>query len=92
MLTEIFGVGPILTARIVGMISDVSRFPSKAHYFASYTGMAVDEKLGDNVKQSTLILTEMSVDLSKGCANAATRPPTSTTHPSRRTRGPEPSE
>jgi len=40
-LTEIFGVGPILAAReIVGMVGDVWRFPSKAHYFASYAGVA----------------------------------------------------
>ena len=34
-LTEIFGVGPILAARIIGTVGDVTRFPSKAH-FASY--------------------------------------------------------
>jgi transposase len=38
-LTQIFGVGPILAARIIGMVGDVSRFPSKAH-FASYSGTA----------------------------------------------------
>ena len=27
-LTEIFGVGPILAAKIVGIVGDVSRFPS----------------------------------------------------------------
>jgi transposase len=32
MLTEIFGVGPILAAKIVGIVGDVSRFPSKAHF------------------------------------------------------------
>jgi transposase len=39
MLTDIFGVGPILAAKIVGIVGDVSRFPSKAH-FASYAGVA----------------------------------------------------
>jgi transposase len=39
MLTEIFGVGPILAAKIVGIVGDVSRFPSKAH-FASYASVA----------------------------------------------------
>ena len=36
-LTEIFGVGPILAAKIVGTVGDVGRFPTKAH-FASYSG------------------------------------------------------
>jgi transposase len=30
-LTEIFGIGPILAARIIGTVGDVGRFPSKAH-------------------------------------------------------------
>jgi transposase len=38
-LTEIFGVGPILAAKIVGIVGNVARFPSKAH-FASYAGVA----------------------------------------------------
>ncbi len=38
-LTEMFGVGPFLAARILGIVGDVSRFPSKAH-FASYAGVA----------------------------------------------------
>jgi transposase len=36
-LTEIFGIGPILAARIIGTVGDVARFPTKAH-FASYAG------------------------------------------------------
>jgi transposase len=39
VLTEIFGVGPILAARIIGTVGDVARFPTKAH-FASYSGTA----------------------------------------------------
>jgi hypothetical protein len=35
MLTEIFGAGPILAAKIVGIVGDVSRFPSKAHFASS---------------------------------------------------------
>jgi transposase len=35
-LTEIFGIGPILAAKIMGTVGDVVRFPTKAH-FASYT-------------------------------------------------------
>jgi transposase len=31
LLTEIFGVGPILAAKIVAIVGDVSRLPSKAH-------------------------------------------------------------
>src|SRR4051812_36287063 len=38
-LTQIFGIGPILAARIMGTVGDVGRFPSKAH-FASYSGTA----------------------------------------------------
>ena len=38
-LTQIFGVGPILAATILGTVGDVARFPSRAH-FASYSGTA----------------------------------------------------
>ena len=38
-LTEIYGVGPILAARIIGTVGNVGRFPTKAH-FASYAGTA----------------------------------------------------
>jgi transposase len=38
-LTQIFGVGPILAATILGTVGDVARFPTKAH-FASYSGTA----------------------------------------------------
>jgi transposase len=38
-LTEIFGIGPILAAKIIGTVADVARFPTKAH-FASYSGTA----------------------------------------------------
>src|SRR5215204_3327511 len=31
-LTEIFGIGPILAARIIGTVGDVGRFPTKAHF------------------------------------------------------------
>jgi Transposase IS116/IS110/IS902 family len=36
-LTCVFGVGPILAAKIIGEVGNVARFPTKAH-FASYTG------------------------------------------------------
>jgi len=38
-LTQIFGIGPMLAARIIGTVGDVGRFPTKAH-FASYSGTA----------------------------------------------------
>jgi transposase len=38
-LTEIFGVGPVLAAKIIGTVGNVARFPTKAH-FASYAGTA----------------------------------------------------
>ena len=47
---EIRGVGPVMTALILGEVGDVRRFPSKAH-FASYTGTApVDVSSGDHVR------------------------------------------
>lgn len=49
-LTEIFGVGPILAAKIVGTVGNVARFPSKAH-FASYSGTApVESSSGEMVR------------------------------------------
>jgi len=49
-LTEIFGVGPILAARIIGSVGDVTRFPTKAH-FASYSGTApVEASSGEAVR------------------------------------------
>ncbi len=38
-LTEVFGVGPVLAAKIIGRVITIARFPTKAH-FASYTGTA----------------------------------------------------
>lgn len=38
-LTGLFGVGPILAAKIIGEVGTIARFPTKAH-FASYTGSA----------------------------------------------------
>jgi transposase len=49
-LTEIFGVGPILAARIIGTVGSVERFPTKAH-FASYSGTApLETSSGDVVR------------------------------------------
>jgi transposase len=38
-ITEIFGVGPILAAMIIGYTGDIRRFPTPGHY-AAYTGTA----------------------------------------------------
>ncbi len=54
-LTEIFGVGPILAAKILGIVGDVSRFPSKAH-FASYAGVAPIEASSGEVVRHRLSL------------------------------------
>jgi transposase len=49
-LANIFGIGPILAARIIGTVGDVGRFPTKAH-FASYAGTApVEASSGEVVR------------------------------------------
>ena len=49
-LVEIYGLGPILAAKIVGRVGDVSRFPTKGH-FASHTGTApVEASSGEVVR------------------------------------------
>jgi transposase len=55
-LTEIFGVGPILAATILGSVGDVGRFPAKAHYFASYSGTAPVEASSGKVVRHRLSL------------------------------------
>jgi transposase len=54
-LTEIFGVGPILAAKVVAIVGNVSRFPSKAH-FASYAGVAPIEASSGEVVRHRLSL------------------------------------
>jgi transposase len=54
-LTEIFGVGHILAARILGTVGDVGRFPTKAH-FASYSGTAPVEVSSGEVVRHRLSL------------------------------------
>jgi transposase len=54
-LTEIFGIGPILAARIIGTVGDVGRFPSKGH-FASYAGTAPLEASSGQVVRHRLSL------------------------------------
>ena len=38
-LVELFGVGPVLAAKLLGEVGDVRRFPTK-HHFATHTGTA----------------------------------------------------
>lgn len=54
-LTEIFGVGPILAAKIIGTVGNVARFPTKAH-FASYSGTAPVEASSGEVVRHRLSL------------------------------------
>ena len=54
-LTEVFGIGPILAARIIGTVGNVARFPTKAH-FASYSGTAPLEASSGEVVRHRLSL------------------------------------
>ena len=54
-LTQIFGVGPILAARIIGSVGDLTRFPTKGH-FASYSGTAPLEASSGEVVRHRLSL------------------------------------
>ena len=38
-LTQLFGVGPIVAATVIGEVADISRFPTRDH-FAAYNGTA----------------------------------------------------
>jgi transposase len=54
-LTEIFGIGPILAARIIGTVGNVVRSPTKAH-FASYAATAPMEASSGEVVRHRLSL------------------------------------
>jgi transposase len=54
-LTEIFGIGPILAAKIIGTVADVARFPTMAR-FASYSGTAPVEASSGEVVRHRLSL------------------------------------
>jgi transposase len=54
-LTDIFGKGPILAAKIIGTVGNVARFPTKAH-FASYSGTAPVEVSSGEVVRHRLSL------------------------------------
>ena len=48
-LTEIFGVGPVIAATMIGYVADVSRFPSRDR-FAACNGTAPVEVSSGNRK------------------------------------------
>jgi transposase len=53
-LTEVFGVGPVLAAKLLGHAGDITRFPSRDH-FASYTGTAPIEASSGDVRRHRLM-------------------------------------
>jgi transposase len=65
-LTEIFGVGPILAATILGTVGDVGPFPTKAH-FASYPGTAPVEASSGKVVRHRLSLALKTVSSTTLC-------------------------
>ena len=48
-VTEVFGVGPVIAATMIGYVADASRFPSRDH-FAAYNGTAPIEVSSGNRK------------------------------------------
>jgi transposase len=52
-LTEVFGVGPVLAAKLLGHAGDITRFPDRDH-FASYTGTAPIEASSGDVRRHRL--------------------------------------
>ena len=52
-LTQIYGVGPVLAAKLVGHTGDITRFPNRDH-FASYTGTAPVEASSGDVRRHRL--------------------------------------
>ncbi len=48
-VTEVFGVGPVIAATVIGYVADVSRFASRDH-FAAYNGTAPVEVSSGNRK------------------------------------------
>jgi transposase len=52
-LTEVFGIGPVLAAKIAGHAGDITRFASKAH-FASYSGTAPIEASSGDLRRHRL--------------------------------------
>jgi transposase len=54
-LTEVFGVGPVIAAIIIGDVGDAARFPGRNH-FAAYNGTAPVEVSSGNRKARRLSL------------------------------------
>jgi transposase len=52
-LTEVYGVGPVLAAKLLGHTGDITRFPDRDH-FASYTGTAPVEASSGDVRRHRL--------------------------------------
>jgi transposase len=52
-LTQVFGVGPVLAAKLLGHAGEVTRFPTRDH-FASYTGTAPVEASSGDVRRHRL--------------------------------------
>jgi transposase len=52
-LPQVYGVGPVLAARLVGHAGDITRFPDRDH-FASYTGTAPVEASSGDVRRHRL--------------------------------------
>ena len=52
-LTQVYGVGPVLAAKLVGHAGDITRFPDRDH-FASYTGTAPVEASSGDVRRHRL--------------------------------------
>jgi transposase len=52
-LTQVYGVGPVLAAKLVGHAGDISRFPDRDH-FASYTRTAPVEASSGHLRRHRL--------------------------------------
>jgi transposase len=52
-LTEVFGVGSVLAAKLLGHAGDITRFPDRDH-FASYTGTAPIEASSGDIRRHRL--------------------------------------
>ena len=52
-LTQLYGVGPVLAAKLLGHTGDITRFPDRDH-FASYTGTAPVEASSGDIRRHRL--------------------------------------
>jgi transposase len=68
-LTQIFGIGPILAATILGTVGNVTRFPTKATKarFASYSGTAPVEASSGEVVRHRLSLWQATATSNTPC-------------------------